>query len=824
MAFSTQRAVSDGTLTFLDVSIEYLDRSEISVFLNDAPYPAWAWLGSVDKRILFATPIPVGGQVLIRRTTDKATLRHSFNGGAAFTTQSLDEALSQTLHVAQEAAEGNLATDFFNDLDMHGRRMKNIGNAVAPGDAVPLSQLNDAAAAGAIASLTKVLRADTPMTALPAQRSGRVLSFDSNGNPLLAIPVEGTATALAAALVAGGGAQQVSWLPPEAGALLTSLEDQLKQTCIRPERFMSPAQKMAAFLRTANVDHTAAFQAALNTGLPVEANGHYLADGLINVGSHVFGTGVIQNRPNSTSRAIYEMTGGSLVGMTFKSVLPKADMYGVLMFGANPLLERTRFQGNYGHAVYASGASNVRIHTVTVERGIFNIVMVLEAVEGFNVQGCNIPDHTGFGIQARFSGKGTIQGNLVGQPYFVNNFTANAASQTFTVDNAHAASRFSAYCDGAFRTVGAVVQNGTSYSVPVTGLVAGKAVAIYSFVGLENIQVNSGCYDVGVFNNTCGSSGDSCIVVGADYHNTAAPGATPNWVLNAGAVVPADYPGMVHVNNNVCRGPALAAGIAFNNVVGYEAIGNILENVGYTNLEAFKFGITLGLATQGTVHTNTANGSNGHMLACVKFVGELVNSAKTVIGRNKGIGCKGFEGFPNRGPAEKSFGYIVQGAAENSRITRAIEALLDSSWTGGEQSLPLISLAKSGGTGLTKTQGFGYGLGFRTIPNEYMNIAIQPAGLGLFKDKFVRVRFWAKALTSGASGYAHLYYVFPTNADGSATATPPPVQQTIDSTTEQEFSFEMNLGRVTALFLRIGGINANVEVTDLRIDALDIEK
>ena len=137
---SLQRVVSDGTLQIVDLSITYFDRSEINVFVNVEPYTDWHWASDVEDRIIFNSPIPAGVEVLIKRTTDLSKLRHYFSKGSAFTAEALDEDLQQVLHIAQEATEDNPSGDFFKDIDMHGYRVKNIGQAVDDSDALTLRQ------------------------------------------------------------------------------------------------------------------------------------------------------------------------------------------------------------------------------------------------------------------------------------------------------------------------------------------------------------------------------------------------------------------------------------------------------------------------------------------------------------------------------------------------------------------------------------------------------------------------------------------------------------------------------------------------------------
>lgn len=142
MSFSIQRAVSDGTLALLPISIEYFDREEISVLfdgvVNALP---WSWVGVDDATISFTPPIPNMVEVSILRSTDLSALRHSFSRGAQFTATSLDESLLQILHIAQESKEGSGLGEVYQNLNFHGFKAINMGNGSNPGDAVNHAQM-----------------------------------------------------------------------------------------------------------------------------------------------------------------------------------------------------------------------------------------------------------------------------------------------------------------------------------------------------------------------------------------------------------------------------------------------------------------------------------------------------------------------------------------------------------------------------------------------------------------------------------------------------------------------------------------------------------
>jgi hypothetical protein len=171
MSLSLQRAVSNGTLTSLALSIDYFDRTEISVLIGGVVKPVgtgWNWVGTTDKTMTFSPAVANGVEVTVKRSTVLDTPRHEYTKGAQFVSETLDENFRQTLHAVQEAKEGSVLSEVFNDLDMHGFALKNIGTAVNPGDAVSLGQYQ-ADAAGASAS--KVAAAASEAAALTSKNN-----------------------------------------------------------------------------------------------------------------------------------------------------------------------------------------------------------------------------------------------------------------------------------------------------------------------------------------------------------------------------------------------------------------------------------------------------------------------------------------------------------------------------------------------------------------------------------------------------------------------------------------------------------------------------
>lgn len=179
MANSNQSAVSNGTLALLEISINYLDREDLSVYfdgiLDALP---WEWVGDTDRSIRFDPLVPAGVTVLVVRHTDLQKVRHEFSQGASFQYITLDENFNQILMAVQENQEGVGLTDIYNDLDFHGNNPTNLGAATDNTDAVPLGQLQATLTNAGFAVYSNF--ADVYLGTKPVPPT-----VDNSGNPLV---------------------------------------------------------------------------------------------------------------------------------------------------------------------------------------------------------------------------------------------------------------------------------------------------------------------------------------------------------------------------------------------------------------------------------------------------------------------------------------------------------------------------------------------------------------------------------------------------------------------------------------------------------------
>lgn len=145
--YSVQIAVSDGTLTRISLSIEYFEKDDITLYRNLELTPLvlgtdWQWDGNTAINLLTGSPVPAGEYITVRRNTNINRAFNIYDGGAAFSRETLDENFRQMIYLAQEFTEGNGLTGLFFPLDMHGFKITNLGPGTNPQDAINKAQLD----------------------------------------------------------------------------------------------------------------------------------------------------------------------------------------------------------------------------------------------------------------------------------------------------------------------------------------------------------------------------------------------------------------------------------------------------------------------------------------------------------------------------------------------------------------------------------------------------------------------------------------------------------------------------------------------------------
>lgn len=145
MAYSIQTAVSDGNLAVLDLSIKYMDKSHIFVYVDDVLVDgsAYSYVWLTDTRIQLVPKVAAGSTLKVVRKTLTDEMWHEFSKGARFSTSSMDDNFEQLLFLAQEYSEGIYVSDFYSDVDLHLKRILHLGDPINDGDAVNLKTLKE---------------------------------------------------------------------------------------------------------------------------------------------------------------------------------------------------------------------------------------------------------------------------------------------------------------------------------------------------------------------------------------------------------------------------------------------------------------------------------------------------------------------------------------------------------------------------------------------------------------------------------------------------------------------------------------------------------
>lgn len=174
---ATQTEVSDGTLSIINVGLDFFEQTDISVTLNQDPPlvlgEGYQWSTGTSLQFLNTqdTPgglVPAGVTVTVRRHTKNDEMYNAYDGGAPFSRLSLDENFEQLLRLSQEFAEGLGIDGLSNNLSMNGYRITELGDPVDIMDAANKQYVDEeidaveAAYTAADASLQAQILGETP--------------------------------------------------------------------------------------------------------------------------------------------------------------------------------------------------------------------------------------------------------------------------------------------------------------------------------------------------------------------------------------------------------------------------------------------------------------------------------------------------------------------------------------------------------------------------------------------------------------------------------------------------------------------------------------
>lgn len=146
MAYSIYTPIGDGTTKIFNVPFGYISKEHVKVFLNGAEQTNktdYEWLDT--NRIQFLTAPAQDVLVTIRRYTPVDQKVVDFINSSILKEETLDLSTDYNRYIVQEAFDsltGTITIDVDGNLNAEGARLKNIGDAVEPTDAVNLQTMN----------------------------------------------------------------------------------------------------------------------------------------------------------------------------------------------------------------------------------------------------------------------------------------------------------------------------------------------------------------------------------------------------------------------------------------------------------------------------------------------------------------------------------------------------------------------------------------------------------------------------------------------------------------------------------------------------------
>lgn len=315
------------------------------------------------------------------------------------------------------------------------------------------------------------------------------------------------------------------------------------------------------------------------------------------------------------------------------------NTYGIFENGTDNHITNVKFKGNTGHYI-VSGGVRPYVFNCSHEKGCSQITpFVFSGAKDFEITKCLLDGYTGFGIQARWCKGGKMHDNI-SNALFSTVQATTTASQTYTLNLGKVHNRFGVTItnvDGKEVPVPFNISapTGTTYTITLDSApTAGRTLKLYGTDALESYQVNSGCEDVKIFDNTSNGTGDSNIVVGCDYRWDGT-----EWVLDPANVTASDEPIMTIIDNNTCN-DALYSNIAINNSQQHVQItNNTLSRAALCHDRNDAFNTNINCSADGFIDGNSFGRNAGTVrnnITCLRSgsVSNKVGRAGLVIGIN----------------------------------------------------------------------------------------------------------------------------------------------------------------------------------------------
>lgn len=578
----------------------------------------------------------------------------------------------------------------------------------------------------------------------------------------------------------------------------------------------------AQWKTSVTVSEAGSFAAAVATGMHVDVDVNVTISSNISTitdGQLIRGAGGVITMP----------AGGQLTLATagaqahYLDVVAQSNTYCIVSTADDTLAYNCEFTGSTGHYVVNYSHSNQGV-VFCKSKGKGQITpFVFSGCTDFTAAMNTLDDHSGFGIQARWCDGGSISNNTVRNTLYRYNAPAvnGQTTYTFTVPSG-GHTRYGFYIQDAngctARLVTSITVSGTTATVvtsETTVTAAGGDVAV--LVGcdaLESYQINSGCNNVRISDNYSNGTGDSNVVVGADYHYDGA-----NWVLAPGSVVASDEPKNSVVSGNTLKN-ALYSNIAVNN--SQESI-SIIDNhcfyAGFRRDVNQVLDCNINCSRISLIMNNDCH-SDAAVIKARAGIASTPSGHRDyfVGGETVQIGGNSFHGSFVLGDYQlaqtssattRRLGVKIQG--QYKQAPEQLNVAVNAAWTTKPTNTTYWSFANSGSGWARNTTDMQSGVAcIQTIGGSYVDCT--PNFIKLWKSGgIVKLSFRAKG-----TGYVRPYTNF---SGGTVTASSIAISAT-DWTDYEQF---MPVKAFTSYFLRIGSDGSDVAyVDDVMIEFLPV--
>lgn len=436
------------------------------------------------------------------------------------------------------------------------------------------------------------------------------------------------------------------------------------------------------------------------------------------------------------------------------------------------------FEGTCGHYVLDLGENNsVNGNTTNSANSGVTTEFVFSKCKSFSFCNNKLYNSTGFNVQTRFCDTGIIANNTFINSYIYKEIIATEGQNEFIFNIDYIPERKGTQknletidSNISINTNTNTTTNTTTITATVSlskACVAGDVVRFIGFNSLECININSNCYNITIQGNNINGTGDSGIVLCADYHNG---------LLDPANVTVSDYPDTISIVGNTIKNCAFA-GIAETHPVKDILINdNTCIDCGMivtSNVISYSTGIFCA-GDYDLVSNNYIKNTNKGV---TKFgihvsgygVNEFTEDCKTkLIGNSfKDLRSQNIFLLTNMNPTERVKNiYVDSPQFLYAEVDFDGEYVANGSGTTPKNTDLLGFGAYGQGVIKDSSSNMGYGnSGFISV-GSYLDILIKKRHM--FRNSMLTLTFFAKAKVEGYTGFLQFYYAFPNSVETAA--------------------------------------------------------